>query len=226
MLRRPITILVLLMSIWLVVPAGLASASQGYPVAGTVLDAVTGQPLAGFAVTLSPDKGGSAQTVHASANGQFNFSTVAQGKYILSGSGPGYRAQGLNQHGNYFTGIAVGPKLDATNIVFRLLPDASIRGQVVDEQNEPVRNATAQLFRMDDEDGVRRAVSLTNAGTTTRATIIFRIWLPAPTTSPFRPAPGMRNMRRKVQPTFSPSLTPTPQLARSRKPLNSTLLIR
>ena len=165
MVRRPMTIFVLLMSIWLVLAAGLAAASQAYPVAGTVLDAVTGQPLAGVAVTLSPDKGGSGQTVHSSANGQFNFPTVAPGKYILSGSGPGYRAQGLNQHGNYFTGIAVGPKLDATNIVFRLLPDASIRGQVVDEQNEPVRNATAQLFRMDDEDGVRRAESLTNAGT-------------------------------------------------------------
>ena len=44
-------------------------------------------------------------------------------------------------------------------------PDASIRGQVLDEQNEPVRNATAQLFRMDEVDGLRRAVSVTNAGT-------------------------------------------------------------
>ncbi len=103
--------------------------------------------------------------MHSGGNGQFNFPTVRAGKYILSGSGPGYRAQGLNQHGNYFTGIAVGPKLDATNIVFRLQPDASIRGQVVDEQNEPVRNATAQLFRMDEVDGLRRPVSVTNDGT-------------------------------------------------------------
>ena len=100
-----------------------------------------------------------------STRGQFSFSAVPAGKYIISATGQGYRAQGLNQHDNYFTGIAVGPKLDATAIVFRLQPDAVIRGQVIDEQNEPVRNATAQLFRMDEVDGVRRPVSVTNAGT-------------------------------------------------------------
>ena len=126
---------------------------------------MTGQPLPGFGVTLTPDKGGSGQTVRAANNGQFSFPAVPAGKYILSGSGPGYRAQGLNQHDNYFTGVAVGPKVDATNIVFRMQPDASVRGQVLDEQNEPVRNATAQLFRMEEVDGLRRAVSVTNAGT-------------------------------------------------------------
>ena len=35
-----------------------AAASQAYPVSGIVLDSVTGQPLPGFAVTLTPDKGG------------------------------------------------------------------------------------------------------------------------------------------------------------------------
>ena len=142
-----------------------AAAAQSYPVAGVLLDSVSSQPLPGFEVTLTPDKGGSGQTVRTSARGQFSFPAVPAGKYIISGSGQGYRAQGLNQHDNYFTGIAVGPKLDATNIIFGLQPDAVIRGQVLDEQNEPVRNATAQLFRMDEVDGVRRPVSVTNAGT-------------------------------------------------------------
>ncbi len=149
-------------STWLALSA---SAMQSYPVSGVVVDGVTAQPLPGFAVTLTSDKGGPGQTVRSGNNGQFSFPTVPAGKYILSGTGPGYRAQGLNQHDNYFTGVAVGPKLDATNIVFRMQPDASIRGQVLDEQNEPVRNATAQLFRMDEVDGVRRAVSVTNDGT-------------------------------------------------------------
>jgi hypothetical protein len=46
-----------------------------------------------------------------------------------------------------------------------LQPDASIRWQVIDEQNEPVRNATAQLFTVDDTSGTRHIVSSTNAGT-------------------------------------------------------------
>jgi hypothetical protein len=161
--RRAIAIIVPLLSLSLAFTA--VAATQSYPVSGVVLDSVTGQPLPGSAVTLTSDKGGAGQTVRAANNGQFSFPAVPAGKYILSGAGPGYRAQGLNQHDNYFTGVAVGPKLDATNIVFRMQPDASIRGQVLDEQNEPVRNATAQLFRMEEVDGLRRAVSVTNDGT-------------------------------------------------------------
>ena len=142
-----------------------AAASQGRSVSGVLLDSSTSQPLAGFLVTLTPDSGGSGQTVRTSGNGQFIFPTVVAGKYILSGSGPGYRAQGLNQHENFFTGVAVGPELDSTHIVFRMQADASIRGQVLDEHNEPVRNATAQLFRAEEVNGTRRAVAVTNAGT-------------------------------------------------------------
>ncbi|MFZ0704379.1 MAG: carboxypeptidase regulatory-like domain-containing protein [Candidatus Korobacteraceae bacterium] len=164
--RRCIPIVVPLLAIWLALSAGLAVAStQTYAVSGVVLDSVSGQSLPGFAVTLTPDKGGSGQTVRTTNDGRFSFPAVPPGKYILSGTGPGYRAQGLDQHDNYFTGIAVGPKLDATNIVFRMQPDASIRGQVLDEQNEPVRNATAQLFRVDEVNGLRRPTLMTNAGT-------------------------------------------------------------
>ncbi len=121
--------------------------------------------MSGIVVSLTSDKDGPSLNGRTSNNGQFSFPSVAAGKYILSASGHGYRAQGLNQHGNYFTGISVGANLDARNIVFRLQPDASIRGQVIDDQNEPVRNATAQLFRMDEVDGIRRPVAVTNAGT-------------------------------------------------------------
>ena len=165
-LRRALAMAVVFQSMWLVVSAGFAAAATpSYPVSGVVLDSVTGQPLPGFNVTLTPDKGGAGQTVRSGGNGRFSFPVVPPGKYILSGSGPGYREQGLNQHDNYFTGIAVGPKLEASSVVFRMQPDASIRGQVLDEQNEPVRHATAQLFRMEEVNGVRRAISVTNDGT-------------------------------------------------------------
>ena len=166
MVSRLLTRLLALLPVGLVLAASIAAAaSQGYPVAGVVLDSVSGQPLAGIVVSLTSDKGGPSLNGRTSNNGQFSLPSVAAGKYILSASGTGYRAQGLNQHGNYFTGISVGAGLDARNIVFRLQPDASIRGQVIDDQNEPVRNATAQLFRMDEVDGIRRPVAVTNAGT-------------------------------------------------------------
>ncbi len=163
-MRRAIVMVAL--STCLAFSAGVAAAvTQTYAVSGVVQDSLTRQPLPGFAITLTSDKGGAGQTVRAGNQGQFSFPAVPPGKYILSGTGPGYRAQGLNQHDNYFTGIAVGPKLDATTIVFRMQPDASIRGQVLDEQNEPVRHATAQLFKVDEVDGLRRPVLVANDGT-------------------------------------------------------------
>jgi len=163
--RRFIALLCVMLPLGIAVAAGVGAASQGYPVSGAVLDSVTGQPLPGIVVSLTSDKGGSPLRASTSNNGQFSFPAVASGKYILSGRGQGYRPQGLNQHDSYFTGIAVGANLDSTNIIFRMEPDASIRGQVIDDQNEPVRNATAQLFRIDEVDGIRRPQSVTNAGT-------------------------------------------------------------
>ena len=151
-----------------------AGGSQGYVVSGSVVDYMTGQPLPSMSVTLTSDKqGGSSQSTFSGKSGQFTFASVAAGKYILSGSGPGYRAQGLNQHGNFFTGVAVGPDLDATKVVFRMQRDASIQGQVIDEQNEPVRNATVQLFMVDDSLGVRRVIVETNAGANDQGTYHF-----------------------------------------------------
>jgi hypothetical protein len=146
-----------------------AAQTNGYIVAGLVVNSVSGQRLAGVSITLAPDRSGDpSQTVQSSDEGRFHFAPVAAGKYMLSASGPGYRAQGLNQHEYFFSAVVTGPDQDTSNIVFRLQPDASIRGQVIDEQSEPVRNATAQLFTVDESSGTRRIVQATNAGTDDR----------------------------------------------------------
>ena len=87
-----------------------------------------------------------------------------QGKYSLTtASARGYRAQGFNQHGNFFTGIAVGPDLDGENLVFRLVPDAAIEGIVTDDDSEPVRNANVQLFQRNNDTGQQRTQQASNA---------------------------------------------------------------
>lgn len=143
-----------------------ATPAQAYVVSGRVVDYTSGQALTGISLTLTSDKeAGASQSTISDKSGQFTFASVAAGKYILSGSGQGYHAQGLNQHGSFFTGVAVGPNLDATNVIFRLQRDAYIQGQVIDDQNEPVRNATVQLFQMDESTGIRRVTVQTNAST-------------------------------------------------------------
>ena len=109
---------------------------------------VTGQPLSGVTVSITATENRqSSQTMETGADGRFAFPALPAAKYSLTASARGYRAQGFNQHDNFFTGIAVGPDLDGGNLVFRLVPDAAIEGIVTDDDGEAVRNANVQLFQ-------------------------------------------------------------------------------
>jgi 5-hydroxyisourate hydrolase-like protein (transthyretin family) len=140
-------------------------APTGYRIAGVVVDSVTGQPVAGVTVAITPtDDRQSSQTTETHADGRFAFAGLRTDKYSLTtASTRGYRAQGFNQHGNYFTGIAVGPNLNAESLVFRLVPDASIVGIVTDDDSEPVRNANVQLFQRNNDTGRLRTQQVFNA---------------------------------------------------------------
>ena len=144
-------------------------AATGYPIAGVVVSSVTRQPLAGVTVAITATENRqSSQTMQTAADGRFAFPSVPAGKYSLTASAHGYRAQGFNQHGNFFTGIAVGPDLDGGNLVFRLVPDAAIEGLVTDDDSEAVRNASVQLFQRNNDTGQQRTQVITNAVTDDR----------------------------------------------------------
>ena len=118
-------------------------APAGYSIAGVVVSSVTRQPLPGVTVSITATENRQmSQSMETGADGRFGFSGLPAAKYSLTASARGYRAQGFNQHGNFFTGIAVGPDLDGSNLVFRLVPDAGIDGMVSDDDGEPVRNAS------------------------------------------------------------------------------------
>ena len=118
-------------------------------ISGTVVRAETAEPLAGIAVFISATahRDESVQVVTGS-DGSFVFNDVARGKYSLTAQGPGYSLQAYQQHWQYSTAIAVGPGLNSRNIIFQLVPDASISGIVVDEENDPVR--TGQVFLLEE----------------------------------------------------------------------------
>lgn len=144
--------------------------ATGYRIAGTVVSSATGQRLAGITVAITAtDNRQSTQTMETHADGRFDFANLLAGKYSLTTvSARGYRAQGFNQHGNYFTGIAVGPNLDAENLMFRLVPDAAIEGTVTDDDNEPVRNASVQLFQRNNDTGQHRTQPVATAASDDR----------------------------------------------------------
>jgi hypothetical protein len=123
-------------------------ATTGYAISGTVVNATGGQILSGIDVYISPvEQRDEARHSLSGQDGRFSFVNLAPGKYALQAHGRGFADQAYKEHEGFSTAIAVGPNLDATNLVFPLNPDAGIAGTVTDEQNETVREGQVMLFR-------------------------------------------------------------------------------
>jgi hypothetical protein len=123
-------------------------------IAGIVVNAITGAPVAHAEVSISLDEGQASTRTHD--DGRFVFEGLEAGKkYPLFATAPGYVGEGYNQHWAYATAIAVGDGLDSENIVFRLHPQAVIYGVVRDDNGEPVRAAQVMLLGIQTGNGKR-----------------------------------------------------------------------
>lgn len=141
-------------------------AAGKYEVSGTVVNAQSGQPLESVEVALAVSRGqGAPWKMKTASDGHFAFSGVAADKYTLSALRRGFSQQLFEQHENFSSAIVTGPDLVSTGLVFRLQPDASIAGTVLDDHNEPVQNARIILFRDSVQSG-RRAIRQAGFATT------------------------------------------------------------
>lgn len=124
-------------------------ASEGFGIAGTVVDRSNNSPLGGAVVTAAPvgQPGETSLSCRTGADGRFLFTRLRPGKYSLVASRRGFRQQHFEENQNYSTAIAVGPGLSPLNIVFPLSQGGSITGSVLDEENDPVGTAQVLLFR-------------------------------------------------------------------------------
>ena len=150
-------------------PASSAQQNQGFRIAGTVVNSLTGQGVPGASVAIAPTSQGSdreiSKSVRTGTDGHFAFTGLARGKYSLMATARGFSLQYFNHHDPYATAIAVGPDLDTEHLVFRLQPDAAIEGQVTDENNEPIQNALVRLFQTTTEEGQQKTVPINQSQT-------------------------------------------------------------
>lgn len=136
-----------------------------FRISGTVVNSVSGQALAQVRVFLSlPQQIEDREVVMTGPDGHFLFDNVPAGKYALGAAKPGFMMQAFEAHEMYSSAIVVGPGVSAENLLFRIHPAAVISGQVVDEQNEPVREAQVLLLKNRLQGGKR---SVRQAGQTT-----------------------------------------------------------
>lgn len=145
-------------------PSAPAPSQQGFRIAGVVVNALTGQPLASASVAIAPVNQGAERDISKSvvtgADGRFSFAGLSRGKYSLVGRARGFAFQAFDQHDQYSSAIAVGPELDSEHLMFHLQPDASIEGDVTDENNDPVQFAMVRLFQTRITDGVQNTMPI------------------------------------------------------------------
>lgn len=137
-----------------------------FRVAGRVVSAVDGHPLARAHIILTDARNPqSKQWTASSDTGQFEFNQVAKGKYALEGAKQGFIPQGYNQHEQFSTAIVTGADVPTEDLILRLPPAAMVSVKVTDESSEPVRKASVMLYRQDRSTGVERTASFRSAST-------------------------------------------------------------
>jgi len=139
--------------------------SGPYRIAGTVVNARVGAPLANSHVGIADAKNGqSVRSVITGADGRFEFH-VPPGKYLLQGAKRGFIAAAYNHHEQFSTAIVTGADLDTENLSLRLAPNAILTGKVLDEFGEPVRRAQIAVYRETHFQGTRRTLRVRNTTT-------------------------------------------------------------
>lgn len=86
--------------------------------------------------------------VIADDSGRFTLALAHAGMWRLVGSARGYHTQTYEEHESFYTGIVLTAASPARAVTFRMAPDATIMGLVLDEAGEPVRQAQVAGIRL------------------------------------------------------------------------------
>jgi hypothetical protein len=123
------------------------AAAHLYRIAGTVINAVTGEPVPrALAALLSSENRHTVASVACDGDGRFAFEGLPAGKYSLTASKRGYISAFYNEHERYSSAVVTGDGQQTEDLVLRLKPDASIQVDVTDEAGDPVEKATIHVF--------------------------------------------------------------------------------
>ena len=118
-----------------------------FSIQGSVVNAVTGEPLRNASVALL---GSSSQDSNANlssdAGGRFTLPDLPGGDYTISAAKQGFSPTAP---------VHVTLSANQTDVTIKLLPFGRITGTVVDDADDPILNANIQLFRAAIQNGRR-----------------------------------------------------------------------
>ena len=141
-----------------------APASGPYRIAGSLLNANTGEPLRRATVeALNPDNGKAIASNITDSEGRFSLEHLRAAKYQISASKRGFRTAFYDEHDEFSSAIVTGPDQDTTHLQFRLTPNASLRGVVTDDGGDPVANGRVMLFKRPMHPGLGERIAQADA---------------------------------------------------------------
>lgn len=129
----------------------LLAQDTGALVEGTVLNALSGEPIKKCAVTLRrlDAKADTVLTTTSGAEGQFIFLNLEPGRYKLSGEKTGFvrqefGARGLTKPGSTIT---LDKGMQLKNLALKISPQGIVSGKVIDDEGDPVIGAFVQILK-------------------------------------------------------------------------------
>jgi hypothetical protein len=127
-------------------PAGLPRAAAR--IEGHTLNRVSGVPLRRVSLFLQPvDHAAATRTTISDPDGRFLFDNVELGAYRLSAERQGFLRQDFGALQPSTRGTPISVTEPVTKIVFQLLPQSAITGQVLDDEGEPAPYVDVVLLR-------------------------------------------------------------------------------
>ena len=138
-------------------PMIFAETAVPYRITGTVVNSVDGAPVLHCHLTatlLTRGRSGNRQfpaplgTFDADEHGRFTIPLPSAGMWRVSASARGFITQAYEEHQAYSSAIVLTPGMRSMDLNFRLNPESSLAGVVVDEAGEPVRGAQVSVRLM------------------------------------------------------------------------------
>ncbi len=125
-----------------------AAATSSYRIAGTVVNASTGEPVQRATVAaLSLADRKTVASVVTDNEGRFSLEGLVAAKYPLTASKRGFLTAYYDEHeGGFNTAIVTGEGQETGGLVFRLSPGAAIHGVISGDGGDPVEGAQVFLF--------------------------------------------------------------------------------
>jgi hypothetical protein len=120
-------------------------------IAGTVVNAATGDPVARATVALLAEADShTVRSVESDNEGHFALEGLPAAKFQLTASKRGFLTAFYDQHEEFNTAIVTGAGregLDTGSLTFLLAPGAVLRGVITADGGDPVERAQVILFR-------------------------------------------------------------------------------